>query len=237
MDSERNVNGNVRGNDRREGRSKNSRLYKIRRLYRDSRRDILKIYSGFDRTFFNPVSREFIDRCTIDGEFWGVFRDMELVSCVYYMPARCAAFGRFNAAWERRDLLGDDMGNWAVCGHIAPADKAEDDGIYTAFLKLAKVYGQRIGARNIIYYTPVKLYCPWRQLFENGFVLKGLRGLDNAVANYIFTGRALLNYGGQREYTRDLKCRLSDTKGLSMALEHGYVGHSMNENNEIILGR
>lgn len=241
MDRERNITGNAGGdagqNAGHSPQTGEGKAYKIRRLFRESRRDILKIYSGFDRTFFNPVSREFINRCTIDGEFWGVFSGEKLVSCIYFMPARSARFQSFNAAWERQDLLGGDMGDWAVCGYIAPRQELAEKSIYRAFLKLAKVYGQKIGARNLLYYTPVKLYCPWQRLLENGFVLKGLRGLDNAVANYIFTGRALLNYGGRREYSQDIKCHLTDTKQLSARLEHGYVGHRLSENNEIILGR
>ena len=213
------------------------RLYKIKRIFKDRTEDIIKAYSGYDRTFFNPVNEEFVARCMIDGEFWEVTLDDEMAACVFFMPACCSRFKGLNASWECADLLGDSLGDYAVCGYIAPRTGAGEKEIYRRLFKLAKVYRRKIGAGKLLFYTPVKLYCPWQRLFDEGLLLSGLRGLDNAVANFIFSGSVLINYGPKQEYNDELTCRLTDTKRLSMLLEKGYKGHRITQQNEIVLGR
>ena len=85
---------------------------------------------------------------------------------------------------------------------------------------------------NVVFYTPVSFGVDFKTLFENGFLLKGLRGLDNLVAHYIFYGEFSAE---EKSYVEKYHAKITDTKEISKLCEKGFVGFAL-RNGEILFG-
>lgn len=196
----------------------------IRRLFKQDIDIIMRCYASLDLLYFNPITPVFLNDIFLNGEIWGAFSGDKIIGCCYFFPADSDFFKPYNAYDAISDFT-ENMSDHLYLGYIYAHKDYLASGIYQAFYNVAQVQGFRQGVKYILHSVPVKIPCDLHVLFENGFRLVNLRGLDNLVVHYIFiknlyTGDSLYNVN---DYVTQLVC-CENTKMLSKYLEHGYCG-------------
>ncbi|MEG1050146.1 MAG: hypothetical protein RSE24_06355 [Oscillospiraceae bacterium] len=196
----------------------------IRRLFKQDIDLIIHCYETFDTLYFNPMTPTFANELLLRGEIWGAFVGSKIVGCCYFFNANSEFFKAYNAYDVVADFT-DNLEKYLYMGYIYADTEYVSGGIYQAFYNIAQVQGFRQGEKYILHSVPAKIPCDLHLLFENGFKLVKLRGMDNLVVHYIFvkslfTGDVIYN---TNDYTTQLVC-VENTKMLSKYLEHSYCG-------------
>lgn len=216
---------------------KDYKVYTIRRLFKEHIPLIEECYSSYDFLHYNPLSTDYIEKTLLSGSFWGVFCGETVMAVTYMQPADSLPFARLNAAWEIQDLLNCNLSDYLLCGYIWIEDRCRKADIYAAITRLWTIQAVHRGKNRIVHYMPAHTDIEFRGLFDCGFCLSGLRGLDNIVPHYIFTAGAQLKMEDTQNY-RDIKsCRLSDTMTISMLCEHGYKGFDIDRQQNLLFRR
>ena len=215
---------------------KDYKVYTIRRLFKEDIPLIEKCYSRYDFLHFNPLNTEYIEQTLLSGSFWGVFCTGQITALAYIQPAEKLPFSALNAAWEITDMLNCNLADYLLRGYIWTDKSCTQQELYSAFAKLWTIQAAHMGKKNILHYLPAHTEIDFRRLFRNGFLLAGLRGLDNIVPHYIFTAPAQLKKEPVK-YRHTKTCPLSDTMTISMLCEHGYTGFGTDRQNNLLLGR
>lgn len=206
--------------------------FKVRRLFKQDVNVIMDSFKYYDRLHFNPVNEEFVSNILLSGEFWGVFDEGKMIAATWLFEGGKAFFDTFNAKWEITDLLNDDLKNYLVCGYVWQQEDYLDQGIYKMMCRLWAMQGEKMGKKNLVHYTCAHCPCDFNALFEAGFQMVGLRGLDNIVPHYIFTAPISFNKAPIYSTEKVEHVPASDTKSVSKFMENGYCGvHLDQENN------
>ncbi|MEG1862290.1 MAG: hypothetical protein RR198_01655 [Oscillospiraceae bacterium] len=206
--------------------------FKVRRLFKQDVDLIENSFSYYDRLHFNPVTRQFILNVLLCGEFWGVFHNGKIVGATWLFKGEEEFFRTYNAKWEIEDLLNKDLKDCLICGYIWCDEEYKNQGIWQLCSRLWRMQGAKTEKKFMVHYTCAHCYCDFNSLFEDGFSLVGLRGLDNIVPHYIFTGKITFKAAPIYSTKRVERVPMEDTKQLSQLLEQGYKGvHLDKENN------
>lgn len=209
-----------------------SKAIKVKRLFKEDMPLIEKCYSEYDFLHYNPMKKDYIEKLLVCGQVWAAFDGDKAAACTYMLPASSSLFEKTNAAWEIFDLLEEKPGDILVAGYIWTDENYRNHHIYAAFDKLWNVCRTKKGKKWVLHYFPAHIYFNMEELFRLGYLLRGLRGLDNLVPHYIFIKETGL---GKNEYTAaDVKiCPMSDTKELSKLCEHGWMGFGVDSKQNI----
>lgn len=216
---------------------KENRVYKIRRLFRQDM-DLIQTYChSYDFLYFNPFTEDYIWQVLLQGAFWAVYENEKPVAVTYILPLDSPAFTSLDASWHFADLLACSAENTLLCGYVWADDTCADTDFYSPLTRLWSMQAARRGRSLLVHYMPAHVYFCIGRLLQNGFELKGLRGLDNLVPHYIFAKTASYNQRNINLYTDIEKCPQADTRKISMLCEHGYKGFDMDVEKNILFGR
>lgn len=209
----------------------------VRRLFKQDIDDILKCYKKYDSLLFNPVDSTFICNVLLCGEFWGAYHGGQLIACCYFFPlesdffkagASHDAITDFIAQPEKYMLMGYIGTNFDI---LSFDDKQYFEGklncangLYTAFMNIVQSQTFRRGFKYIIHILPVKTARNIKCIFDAGYSLIKMRGLEKLVPHYIF---AKAVFPCEDIYRTDsesegVHAAFSDTKKVSALLESGY---------------
>lgn len=214
-------------------KEKQRQVFRIRKLQKKDEEEIMKCYREFDNLHFNPIHEDFIGEILIYGQFWGVFHKEQLVACTFLLPAKQAEFQKLNAYWEVCDLLNDSLEDYMLRGYVWRKKEYQTSEIYSAICKLWNIQTAKSHKYKLLYCIPSHVWFSMQRLFEEGFLLIGLRGLDNLVPHYIFTKDVALKQSSDQN-RNIVKCRMSDTKTISKLCEHKYKGFNIGSDKNIM---
>lgn len=216
---------------------KDCTVFTIRRLFKEDMERIKEYSSNFDFLHFNPLNEEYIWHILLEGAFWAVFDGQKVVSVTYLLPADSTAFTQLNAAWNVIDLLDCSLENTLLCGYVHTDSSYADRDIYTALSNLWTVQAARRGRSQMIHFMPAHIDFDMERLLNAGFELVGLRGLDNLVPHYIFTKAVSFEKIKTQPGQQVEKCKITETKIISMLCEHNYRGFDMDVEKNILFRR
>lgn len=216
---------------------KEFRAFTIRRLFIEDMPLVERYSRVYDGLFFNPLSPQFIRHIFLQGAFWAVYDGDVPAAVTYILPADSSEFSKLNIKWNLTDLLNSPLDDCLVCGYLWMDEKYTATDFYSPIVGLWLSQAARREKSRLIYCIPVAMDTDFEKLFYNGFNLVGLRGLDNLVPHYIFIRQA--EFAGRKvEAYEDVKnCPLSDTKGISMLCEKGYVAFDMDVEKNLLFRR
>lgn len=207
---------------------KSKKIYKVTRLKENEKEILNEAYKDYRKLFFYPFTGDMTDEIFIFGDFWLVRGEENRVFCVF--PPMIPSFKNSLAYWEIHDLIGDEFENRLVMGYVG-GNMGANSSSFAAILQGVKLAAAK-SKSNVVFYTPVSFGADFKTLFENGFLLKGLRGLDNLVAHYIFYGEFSTE---EKLYVEKYRAKITDTKEISKLCEKGFVGFAL-RNGEILFG-
>ena len=216
---------------------KDCTVFTIRRLFKEDMEKIKEYSSNFDFLHFNPLNEEYIWHIMLEGAVWAVFDGQKVVSVTYLLPADSTAFTQLNAAWNVIDLLDCSLENTLLCGYVHTDSSYADRDIYTALSNLWTVQAARRGRSQMIHFMPAHIDFDLERLLNAGFELVGLRGLDNLVPHYIFTKAVSFEKIKTQPGQQVEKCKITETKIISMLCEHNYRGFDMDVEKNILFRR
>ncbi|MBQ8604532.1 MAG: hypothetical protein IJ410_06795 [Oscillospiraceae bacterium] len=211
-----------------------NRIFTVRRLFRNEIPRAKKCFSYYDFLHYNPTRGEGIMEIMIQGQMWGIFHGDDMVAATWLIPADSPYFRQTTAAWELGDLLEWNAADWLVAGYVWQSEEYSDCPVYQRFARLWVMQAAKLKKARVVHCSPRHINADMGRLFENGYRLTALRGLDKLVPHFIFVKEAeFLNT--EREIPRNVKyCPLSDTKQLSMLCEHGWLGTTLDKDNNIL---
>ena len=216
---------------------KENRVYKIRRLFRQDM-DLIQTYChSYDFLYFNPFTEDYIWQILLQGAFWAVYENEKPVAVTYILPLDSPAFTSLDASWHFADLLACSAENTLLCGYVWADDTCTDTDFYSPLTRLWSMQAARRGRSLLVHYMPAHVdFCIGR-LFQNGFELKGLRGLDNLVPHYIFSKPRFFKNRKTEPCQETVACPCTDTKQISALCEKGYAGFDMDVEKNILFRR
>ena len=216
---------------------KDCTVFTIRRLFKEDMEKIKEYSSNFDFLHFNPLNEEYIWHILLEGAFWAVLDGQKVVSVTYLLPADSTAFTGLDAAWNITDLLDCSLENSLLCGYVHTYNDYLGRDIYTPLSNLWTVQAARRGRSQLIHCMPAHIDLDMENLLNAGFELAGLRGLDNLVPHYIFTKAVSFEKRKTQPGQQVEKCKITDTKTISMLCERGYRGFDMDVEKNILFRR
>jgi len=205
----------------------------IRRLFRHDTKIITECFNDYGQLFFSPVSEDFINRIFPEGEVWGAFVNNRIIACSYLYPLDCKLSEETKRYSQLTDFIADPS-EYLMAGYIGihhrnfkeciPDEKAGAVccNMYQAFLNTAEMQAFRRGKRFVVHCTPVKLSCCLPQIFNCGYKLVKMRGLEKLVVHYIFTKSVYTPVVHIQQKGESCRVAQSNTKALSRFLEDGY---------------
>lgn len=200
-----------------------NRTFTVRRLCRNHIPMAQKAFSDFDFLHYNPANSENMMDIMLQGQIWAAFDGDIMAGCTWLLPADSSLFLKSDTGWEISDLLETDLSDFAAAGYVWMAEGYENSGIYRAFCKLWVMQASKMGKNMVVHCSPRHINTDMGRLFENGWYLRGLRGLDRLVPHFIFVKKAEFT-NTEPEIPRNIKkCPLSDTKQLSRLCEQGWL--------------
>ena len=134
-------------------------------------------------------------------------------------------------------MLDCSLENTLLCGYVHTDSSYADRDIYTALSNLWTVQAARRGRSQMIHFMPAHIDFDLERLLNAGFELVGLRGLDNLVPHYIFTKAVSFEKIKTQPGQQVEKCKIADTKTISMLCEHDYRGFDMDVEKNILFRR
>lgn len=211
----------------------------MRRLFKYDIKKIPECFEDYRKLFFFPVTEQFAENVFLQGEFWGAFVNDTVIACSYLYPLDCS----FSAKQERYDLIADFTARpeeYMLLGYVGFLHGNISKfisyselnticaSIYKAFLNIAEMQAFRYGKKHVMHCLPLKLGFDLSPLFDNGYCMTKLRGLEKLVVHYIFSKPV---YNGAEIYVNKKgeshRVALSNTKALSRFLENGYMACEM----------
>lgn len=211
-----------------------NRTFTIRRLFKNDTPLIEKAFSHFDFLHYNPMNSRNILPVLVCGQLWGAFDGDVMVGCTWLVPADSRFFTDSTAFWEISDLVNNDLSDYMVAGYVWQNDDYSDYPIYSAFCRLWVMQAAKLGKTMVVHYSPRHINTDMGRLFENGWQLKGLRGLDKLVPHFIFVKKAEFT-NKEIQIPRNTKnCPLSDTKQLSKMCEQGWTAVSLDKEQNLL---
>lgn len=152
---------------------KSKKIYKVTRLKENEKEILNEAYKGYQKLFFYPFTGDMTDEIFIFGDFWLVRGEENRVFCIF--PPMIPSFKNSLAYWEIHDLIGNEFENRLVMGYVG-GDMGANSSSFAAILQGVKLAVAK-SKSNVVFYTPVSFGVDFKTLFENGFLLKGLRDL------------------------------------------------------------
>lgn len=209
-------------------------IYNVKRVFKEQKEQVLECYERYRRLHYNPVSAQRVEEIFSQGQIWAAYKDGQMTACCYFLPADAPVFKATNAYWEISDLTDSDLRDYMVAGCVGFLPDCQSRQIYTAFMKLGNILADRGHKNKLVHYVPAHMSFPMQALFDEGFYLTGLRGLDNIVPNYIFEKQVWAQKFPAENEKSVKRCSVSDTKGISKLCEHKYTGVDLEKDNTII---
>lgn len=216
-------------------RSEVFRTFKIRRLLKPDMDVIGRYRRQFDFLHHNPLSDEAVSQIMTFGEFWGVFDKGRCVSCTCIFQRSTPFFARSAAVWQLQDMWEKIPEEMQVCGYLWVEKGYQPEIFFRAAAKLWTARRGENGAKLLVYMHPAHIDISMSGLFREGFLLEGLRGMDNLVPHWIFVKTPDSEDMHVRQ--EEKICPASDTKAVSRLCEHGYAGWAVDEKNNILFRR
>ena len=205
----------------------------MRRMFRHDTDKITECFNDYNQLFYSPVNEDFADRIFPDGEVWGAFVNNKIIACSYLYPLDC----KLSMDTKRYDQLTDFIFNpseYLMLGYAGIHHKNFNEcispekavavccNIYKAFLNTAEMQAFRRGKRFVVHCVPIKLSYCLPQIFDCGYELVKIRGLEKLVVHYIFTKAVYLPFSHMQQKGESCRVAQSNTKALSRFLEDGY---------------
>ncbi|MBQ3008659.1 MAG: hypothetical protein IJD80_03625, partial [Oscillospiraceae bacterium] len=160
------------------------KVFTVRRLFRCDSEIVGRCYEEFDFLHFNPVGKSRIESIFAQGQIWGAFDGDRIIACSYMLRADAPFFTQLDAYWEISDLLDDSLEDFLVAGYVWIDSEYRDYPVYAAMSKLWNITAMKKGLGKVLHCVPAHIYFSMGELFESGFLLCGLRGLDKLVPHY-----------------------------------------------------
>lgn len=211
----------------------------MRRLFKYDTEQIMECFERYNQLFFSPVTPEFINSVFLSGEFWGAFVNNSIIACSYLYPFDCELSRRTERFDQLTDFI-DSPSEYMMLGYVGfhpanterniPSDNIKSicSNVYKAFMNTAEMQTFRQGKQFVLHCMPLKLLSDLAPVFECGYELVKLRGLEKLVVHYIFA-KTVYRVGNDTPYKkRESHCvAQSNTKALSHFLEDGYYAFDL----------
>ena len=220
----------------------------MRRLFKYDTEEIIKCFEAYNQLFFSPVTPDFINSVLLEGEFWGAFVNNDIVACSYIYPFDCALSQKTERYSQLTDFISSPS-EYMMLGYTGfhkinteqnfPLDDITSvcSNIYKAFMNTAEMQAFRHGKKCVLHCMPHKLLPVLSPVFECGYELLKLRGLEKLVVHYIFVKTVYPVCSTPSHQKGESHCvAQNNTKALSRFLEDGYRAYdAFKDNNNTVL--